>query len=158
MTDLGRDSSAPVRTTVKKQTMDEFEYEKEIMKLSSFGTLEDFWSIYSHLRRPDQLEPVSDLHLFRAGVRPIWEDQANAKGGKWILRLKKGLSARLWEQLVFMTIADQADLPADEICGLVLSVRGNEDVISIWNKTCDRRPSKSAGYGYDGGETSLEVK
>lgn len=38
--------------------------------------------------------------MFRQGVRPVWEDAANINGGKWIVRLKKGLASRYWENLV----------------------------------------------------------
>lgn len=45
-----------------------------------------------------------DFHMFKDGIKPVWEDQANCKGGKWILRLKKGLSSRIWENLLLAMI------------------------------------------------------
>jgi hypothetical protein len=30
----------------------------------------------------------------------MWEDRFNLKGGKWILRLKKQYSSKIWEDLV----------------------------------------------------------
>jgi len=60
--------------------------------------VEEFWSIYSHLHRPASLPNICDYHLFKEGVRPVWEDTPN--GGKWIVRLKKGLASRYWENLV----------------------------------------------------------
>jgi translation initiation factor 4E len=110
------------------------DYEKAIKKIGSFGTVEDFWAVYSHLRRPNDLPNVSDYHMFRKGVRPVWEDEANVKGGKWICRLKKGLVGRYWEKLVMAVIGEQFNV-GDEICGLVVSVRHAEDIISIWNRT-----------------------
>lgn len=56
--------------------------------------------MYSHLKRPHELPNVSDYHLFKQGVRPVWEDSININGGKWIVRLKKGLASRYWENLV----------------------------------------------------------
>ena len=73
------------------------------------------------------------------------QDEANRNGGKWILRLKKGLAARYWEDLVragacdvlapndhasvrcawlqvLGIISEQFD-SADEICGAVVSIR-----------------------------------
>ncbi|KAI9320239.1 translation initiation factor eIF 4e-like domain-containing protein [Dichotomocladium elegans] len=107
------------------------------MRLSSASmifTIEDFWAVYSHLRRPFELPTVSDYHLFKYGVRPVWEDGANINGGKWIVRLKKGLASRYWENLVLAIIGDQFEVK-DEICGAVLSIRSSEDIISVWNKT-----------------------
>lgn len=64
----------------------------------------------------------------------MWEDAANIQGGKWIVRVKKGLASRYWENLVMAIIGDQFDVQ-DEICGAVLSIRNSEDIISVWNKT-----------------------
>lgn len=75
-------------------------YETALQPVTTFRTAEDFWSIYGHLRHPSTLLINSDYQLFREGVKPVWEDTANSKGGKWILRLRKGLADRLWEHLV----------------------------------------------------------
>lgn len=109
-------------------------YESSMKKIATFGSVEDFWAVYSHLRRPHELPNVSDYHLFKQGVRPVWEDAANINGGKWIVRLKKGLASRYWENLVMAVIGDQFDV-GSEICGIVLSIRGAEDILSIWNQS-----------------------
>jgi translation initiation factor 4E len=56
--------------------------------------------VFSHLSRPHNLPNISDIHLFKLGIRPVWEDETNINGGKWIVRLKKGLTDRYWESLV----------------------------------------------------------
>ncbi|KAG0347302.1 hypothetical protein BG004_008044 [Podila humilis] len=76
------------------------DYESAMMKVATFGSVEDFWAVYSHLKRPHELPNMSDYHMFKQGVRPVWEDEMNIKGGKWIVRLKKGLSSRYWENLI----------------------------------------------------------
>ncbi|KAG8876461.1 hypothetical protein FRB97_004151 [Tulasnella sp. 331] len=65
--------------------------------------------------------------------RPVWEDPLNQNGGKWIIRLRKSIADRLWEDLVLAVIGDQFDID-DGICGVVLSVRGAEDILSVWNR------------------------
>lgn len=57
----------------------------------------------------------------------------NKDGGKWIIRLRKGIADRLWEDLMLALIGDQFD-EKDYVCGCVLSVRAQEDIISVWNK------------------------
>jgi len=109
-------------------------YEEGIKKVAAFGSVESFWSLQTHLNPPSQLQPTTDYLLFHSGVRrPVWEDPLNAHGGKWIIRLRKGIADRLWEDLLMAVIGDQFDVE-DGICGCVLSVRGNEDILSIWNK------------------------
>ena len=61
-----------------------------------------------------------------------------ALGGKWMLKLKKGIASRYWEEVVLAIIGEQFDVGA-EICGAVISIRTNEDIISIWNKTADNK-------------------
>jgi translation initiation factor 4E len=100
--------------------------------MASCATAEEFFAIYRHLKRPSVLPLVSDYHLFRKDVRPIWEDEENKSGGKWIVRLKKGVSDRYWEDLLFAIIGDQFGEAGEEICGAVLSVRNGEDILSVW--------------------------
>ncbi|KAG9065759.1 Eukaryotic translation initiation factor 4E type 2 [Linnemannia hyalina] len=109
-------------------------YESSMKKIATFGSVEDFWAVYSHLKRPHELPNVSDYHLFKQGVRPVWEDTTNINGGKWIVRLKKGLASRYWENLIMAVIGDQFDV-GSEICGVVLSIRGGEDILSLWNQS-----------------------
>jgi translation initiation factor 4E len=110
------------------------DYEKSTIAIASISSVESFWTIYSHLKRPSLLPTVSDYHIFRKGIRPVWEDEANKKGGKWIIRLKKGVADRYWEDLLFAMIGDQFAEAGDEVCGAVLSVRSGEDVLSVWTR------------------------
>lgn len=50
------------------------DYEKSTIPLASLSTVESFWTVYAHLKRPSALPSVSDYHFFRKGIRPVWED------------------------------------------------------------------------------------
>ncbi|KAL9126486.1 MAG: hypothetical protein Q9217_004468 [Psora testacea] len=110
------------------------DYEKSTIPLAHFSTAETFWAVYTHLKRPSTLPAVSDYHIFKKGIRPVWEDEENKKGGKWIVRLKKGVSDRYWEDLLLAIIGDQFAEAGEEVCGAVLSVRSGEDVLSVWTR------------------------
>ncbi|KAH0541761.1 hypothetical protein FGG08_003783 [Glutinoglossum americanum] len=110
------------------------DYEKSTLSLVSFSSVESFWTVYSHLKRPSSLPSVSDYHIFKKGVRPVWEDKENRKGGKWIVRLKKGVADRYWEDLLMAIVGDQFAEAGEEVCGAVLSVRSGEDVLSVWTR------------------------
>ena len=66
----------------------------------------------------------------------------NLSGGKWIIRLRKGVADRLWEDLVLALVGDQfagvggpdSDAELPDICGATISVRQNEDIVSVWNR------------------------
>ncbi|KAL8167149.1 hypothetical protein V2J09_008648 [Rumex salicifolius] len=108
-------------------------YEDNMRKIVDFSAVEGFWASYCHLARPSTLPSPTDLHLFKDGIRPLWEDSANCNGGKWIVRFKKAVSGRFWEDLVLALVGDQLEY-SDDVCGAVLSVRFSEDILSVWNR------------------------
>jgi translation initiation factor 4E len=112
------------------------EYSDHVQPIATFRTVEQFWRVYGHLRRPSDVKDKVDFHLFKDGIKPVWEDEENCQGGKWILRLKKGLASRVWENLVLAMIGEQF-MVGEEICGAVCSVRNQEDIVSLWNRTAD---------------------
>jgi len=115
-------------------------YENSIKSINTVRTVEEFWATYNYLRRPNDLSSTTDYHLFREGVKPTWEDPANAKGGKWIVRLPKGLASRYWEEVVLALIGGQfPGVPDGEITGLVISIRYSEDILGVWNRTSGDR-------------------
>ena len=110
------------------------DYEKSTIPLAHFSSVEAFWTVYTHLKRPSSLPSVSDYHVFKQGIRPVWEDEENKRGGKWIVRLKKGVADRYWEDLLLAIVGDQFAEAGEEVCGAVLSVRSGEDVLSVWTR------------------------
>ncbi|KAI4261035.1 MAG: hypothetical protein L6R42_003758, partial [Xanthoria sp. 1 TBL-2021] len=110
------------------------DYEKSTTALAHFSSVESFWTVYTHLKRPSTLSAVSDYHLFKKGIRPVWEDEENKRGGKWIVRLKKGVCDRYWEDLLLAIVGDLFAEAGEEVCGAVLSVRSGEDVLSVWTR------------------------
>mmetsp|Transcript_23802 Transcript_23802/g.30973 ORF Transcript_23802/g.30973 Transcript_23802/m.30973 type:complete len:252 (+) Transcript_23802:39-794(+) len=108
-----------------------------IVKIGSFDSVEGFFGIYDHLKKPSAPQCIStDYHVFREGITPTWEDPRNKNGGKWIIRLRKtvdGLSSLYWEELLLAIIGEQFGDLTDHICGAVISIRTNDDIISLWN-------------------------
>lgn len=90
---------------------------------------------------------ISDINIFRSPIRPIWEDPHNVGGGRWTLRLRKGCSDRIFEEIVYALVGERIGGEADEsiendgssnsspsgkVNGVVLSVRKEEDILSLW--------------------------
>lgn len=117
-------------------------YDETVHGVAEFSTVEEFFAIYRHLVRPSTLKAVSDYHLFKKGIRPIWEDEENRKGGKFVVRLRKGVADRYWEDLLLALIGEQFGELGDEICGAVVSIRNGEDIISIWTASSQGRVLK----------------
>lgn len=111
-------------------------YENNLRPIGSFATVEDFWRYYNHLVKPSKIELNANYHLFKKGIKPMWEDPGNMKGGKWVLLLRggdKNLSDVVWENVVLGLIGETLD-SEDEICGAVMSRRKAGDRIAVWNK------------------------
>ncbi|KAM9414384.1 eukaryotic translation initiation factor 4E family member 2 related sequence 1 [Pholidichthys leucotaenia] len=117
-------------------------YEQNIRQIGTVASVEQFWRFYSHLVRPGDLSGHSDFHLFKEGIKPMWEDESNRGGGKWIIRLRKGLASRFWENIILAMLGEQF-MVGEEICGAVVSIRFQEDILSIWNRTSNDQTTTS---------------
>jgi translation initiation factor 4E len=114
-------------------------WEAALKLLGVYTTVESFMSIFATLRRPSQLERNSNYHLFKSGIKPMWEDPANANGGKWVLTLRNTSGAlldRSWMWLVLALIGEELD-DGDTITGAVVSTRAKGDRIALWLRTKD---------------------
>ncbi|KAL3507571.1 hypothetical protein ACH5RR_032953 [Cinchona calisaya] len=106
-----------------------------LRKLFTFDTVEEFWSLYDQIFRPSKSVVNADFHLFKAGVEPKWEDPECAGGGKWTVAVnQKANLDTMWLETLMALIGEQFD-EADEICGVVASVRQRQDKVSLWTKT-----------------------
>lgn len=66
-------------------------------------------------------------------VKPMWEDEANKNGGRWVIRVNKGYSNKLWEDLTLAMIGEQFECE-NEIHGIVIVIKPNLDTIAVWTK------------------------
>lgn len=76
-------------------------------EITSFDTVEDFWSLYNHIKPPSEIKLGSDYSLFKKGIRPMWEDAANNNGGRWVIALNKILKDdldKLWLDVVSINL------------------------------------------------------
>lgn len=117
-------------------------YEHALHQIATATTAEDFWAIYGHLKRPSTLPSNSDYQVFREGVKPVWEDPSNERGGKWVIRIRKDLADRLWEHLLLALMAGALD--SCKVCGVVLSVRYAEDILSVWSSDASDEEAKQS--------------
>lgn len=98
------------------------DYSRSLHFVGRCASVEQFWSVFCHLVRPSQLKPFRELHLFKSGIKPMWEDPCNSKGGKWMIRLRKNKIDQAWENVCMAMLGEQF-LVGPEICGIVLSTR-----------------------------------
>ncbi|CDK28858.1 unnamed protein product [Kuraishia capsulata CBS 1993] len=127
-----------------------------VEKSSECDSVEQMWQVLSNLKPPSELGFNSEIMVFQKGVQPIWEDPANAHGGKLVIKFLRKQSemdveavkfqrqrcSLVWERLVLRCLGNSLfrhpivnfEEVSEEIVGIVLSVRHDEDIISIWNR------------------------
>jgi len=89
------------------------------------------------MRKPSDLDVGANYHLFKTGIKPMWEDRANSAGGKWQLRVKdRHTLDEFWQNLVLALVGETAD-EADQVCGCVMSRRRVGDRLAIWTRRKD---------------------
>jgi translation initiation factor 4E len=114
-------------------------YKQGIKPYGTFSTVEGFWHLYGHMLRADDL-PLVDICVFQDGIKPAWEDEANATGGQWSVKLHRSITAYCWEGVLMALVGNQIETaPEDAIHGLFLSVRFKDTAIAVWNRTVEGR-------------------
>jgi len=111
-------------------------WEDNLRVVSSFHTVEDFWGVYNHIKSASELKSGSSYFVFKDGIKPMWEDDKNRQGGRWLINFDKR-SARfnldtLWLETLLCLIGEAFDEDGDDICGAVVDIRGKMDKIAVW--------------------------
>ncbi len=116
----------------KSQTSES--YENALEKIGEFNTVEDFWSYFNNIPQPTKIELNANFHLFTHGVKPMWEDPANANGGRLIITLNRDAQRHFdhfWENLSLACVGETLDADL-QLCGIVASRRDRGDRLAIW--------------------------
>lgn len=117
-------------------------WEDQQNEVSSFDTVEDFWSLYNHIKGASEIKQGCDYSLFKKNIRPMWEDEGNKRGGRWIMSFPRTSRRQeldsLWLDVILCLIGEAFDYP-DDICGAVVNVRPRGDKIgkfarAIWSE------------------------
>ena len=135
-----RISEEMLRNQLPKQTLDSNEYESQVKKIAEFETIEDFWAIFQHLRKPDSCKQGIEFQLFKVPIKPMWEDEGNKNGGRLTLKLRKNYTTIIWEEMILAFIGGIfSDKMKEEINGIVFVSKKEFNTLQIWFKTYDKK-------------------
>lgn len=127
--------------------------------IKNFASVEQMWMNISILGKSKDVAVGTEYFVFKSGINPAWEDPFNTKGGRWIFKfIRKGnddeefIRTRtnlIWERLILRILTgtlvskqeyndELIEYILSDINGIVLSIRKDEDIISLWNSNMNR--------------------
>ncbi|KAI0756651.1 eukaryotic translation initiation factor 4E class I [Daedaleopsis nitida] len=111
--------------------------------------------MYNNIVPPSQLPPKANYYVFKEGIIPAWEDEANKNGGKWSIQLPRDKNRahvdKMWLYTMLAAIGETFDQlfvngeggdSQSLITGVILSARPQFYRISIWTRSA---PTMSGG-------------
>lgn len=111
-------------------------WQANLRLISKFDTVEDFWALYNHIQLSSNLMSGCDYSLFKDDIEPMWEDERNKKGGRWLITLNKQQRKldldRFWLETMLCLIGEAFDDYSDDVCGAVVNIRTKGDKIAVW--------------------------
>jgi len=120
-------------------------WEDNQLKVAQFSTVEDFWALYNHIELASNLQVGSDYSIFKVGIKPMWEDERNKRGGRWLLILQKNKMSKfvdeMWLEVLLCLIGEAFGDDSEQLCGAVINIRPKMDKIAVW--TSDAKANKS---------------
>ncbi|GBE77883.1 eukaryotic translation initiation factor 4E class I [Sparassis latifolia] len=130
---------------------------EDIKRVISFDSVEEFWGMYNNIVPPSHLPQKANYYLFKEGIIPAWEDEANKNGGKWSIQLPREKNRsrvdEMWLYTMLAAIGETFDPllvntessespPESLITGVIVSTRPQFYRLSIWTRTA---PSLTPG-------------
>lgn len=97
-----------------------------IIPLASIQNMRELRYILEYLPSFNELTMITDINIFKSPIKPLWEDENNLAGGKYIIKVKRAVGQRLFEKLTvnFMNL--------ENVNGIVASIRKQQVMLSVW--------------------------
>ncbi|EXJ63434.1 uncharacterized protein A1O5_11483, partial [Cladophialophora psammophila CBS 110553] len=82
------------------QLLDSYQLTMLVDSVADIGT---FYRIFNNLPW-SQIRQKDSIHIFRSGVQPLWEDEENRRGGRWLIRVRpeEGRDVKCWEEICLL--------------------------------------------------------
>jgi translation initiation factor 4E len=110
----------------------------DVKSVGVFDSVEGFWGIHNCLLPLSQLDEGTNLYLLRRNIPPMWEHEANRRGGKWsayIPLADKPAADALWLSAMLHAVGELFPATDSEICGVTATRRRSGFRVSVWTRT-----------------------
>lgn len=111
-------------------------FKDSLVDIATVNNVSNFWGVYQHCNRPSSLGHDTYFYLFKADIKPVWEDPQNQQGGAFVLRFLKDKSDKVWEDIVLAFVALNIN-GNNLINGIRSKIRKEVQSIEIWIPNID---------------------
>lgn len=113
------------------------DWDERIKTIGTIKTVQQFWSIYNHVKLPTHISVGCDLMLFQSDIEPKWENEANREGGRLVVEMSKSdrndVMIANWLNTILGLIGEHCSVPHVAKCyGVQFQSRRKADKISLW--------------------------
>lgn len=68
-------------------------------------SIKEFYQHFNNIPT-DTLKLRDSIHLFHVGVKPLWEDPRNTRGGAYYFRISKDVAEQFWHEICLLAVGD----------------------------------------------------
>lgn len=156
--------------SVRAITAERSNWLHQVKSIGLFDSAEGFWGLFNCTLLPSQLPPTCSYYMFRKHIAPMWEHEANRRGGKWIISFShktnsgggRGSDVPLmpvdiaWQRMCLGAIGELFPGNEEEICGVTVSRgkggrggAGNGDwKLCVWTRSAEQEVAQRAIAAY----------
>ncbi|EPR78020.1 Eukaryotic translation initiation factor IF4E [Spraguea lophii 42_110] len=127
-----------------KQSINQNDWMSNLNIISEVKNIPSFLYLTENIEPADKWPSPANVHFFRKDIKPMWEDEKNKEGGKWVLEIEKSNwdINDIWNKTMAFCISE---LVEGEICGAVFSPRKFLYRISLWTRSTDENVCMKIG-------------
>lgn len=129
----------------RNRNLSKTDYLKDFKRSKTFDTIKSFWDCWKEVQK--ECNPsASDCNyeLFKHGIKPVWEDPRNIKGGRCVLTYPRTTHDETMKQWVSLMITLLIGEFGPEINGVVLTTRAWGNTFSVWVRNSKDREAVDA--------------
>lgn len=117
-------------------------------KIHVINTVEEFWSLFNHLKKPSEIQSGGDYSFFKNDIQPMWEDPQNREGGRLTVvhvnQKQSAVADDVWLDLLVFLIGEDFE-HTNETCGMVMNSRSYGYKIGVWTSQSDEKVVRNIG-------------
>lgn len=68
-------------------------------------SIKEFYQHFNNIP-VESLKLRYSIHLFHVGIKPVWEDPRNSRGGAWYFKVSKDVAPQFWHELCLLAVGD----------------------------------------------------